>query len=165
MGTSARLDLHLGCGQKIWPGFVNVDQYAARADVRCDCTALTFETGSVDSLYAIHLLEHLHRGDADVALKDWARVLKPGGVLVLELPCLNKIAQLLVDGEPDIRMTVLGLYGDPRDPAPAMLHKWGWSREELTQALTQVGLEQVEVTEPVFHFPKRDMRVSARKPC
>lgn len=164
MGTSARLDVQVGCGNKIWPGFVNVDQHAARADVRCDCTALTFETGTVDSLYAIHLLEHLHRNDAGKALAEWTRVLKPGGTMVLELPCLNKIAQLLVDGETDMRMTVLGLYGDPRDPAPAMLHKWGWSREELTEALTQAGMEQIEVKEPVFHFPKRDMRIEARKP-
>ena len=165
MGTSAPVKVHMGSGDKVWPGFVNIDKYSARADVHCDCLSITMETDSVDELHAIHLLEHLHRRDAVPALAEWARVLKPGGLMVLELPCLDKMARLIVEGEQDLRFTVLGLYGDPRDPKPGMLHQWGWSIAELTDALTQAGLSDVTVQEPVFHFAKRDMRIEARKPC
>lgn len=42
------------------------------------------EDGSFDFVYSSHLLEHLP--DCELALKNWWRVLKPGGYLILYLP-------------------------------------------------------------------------------
>lgn len=95
---------------------------------------------------------------------EWFRVLKRGGKLVLECPCLDKIAQLIVNGETNMRLTVLGIFGDPRDPKPGMLHQWCWSKAELLEALTGVNFTNITFLEPVFHFPQRDMRVECTKP-
>lgn len=160
MGSAVRL--HLGAGDKYFPGFVNVDLHGEQ-DVNCDITKLDFEANHADEVHAYHVLEHLHRKDATRALDEWFRVLKPGGKLVLELPSLNKIVKNIVDGEKNIRLTLLGLYGDPRDPKPDMLHKWGWSHEELTEVLTAVGFRDIRHLEPVFHIAKRDMRLEATK--
>jgi SAM-dependent methyltransferase len=45
---------------------------------------LPFNSGSVDSLYASHVIEHLL--SADAYLKEWFRVLREGGFMVLAVP-------------------------------------------------------------------------------
>lgn len=50
-----------------------------------DATRLSFEDESFDRVIAAHVLEHLYR--PHVVLREWWRVLKPGGVLSLVLPC------------------------------------------------------------------------------
>tara|TARA_R110000868_G_scaffold247991_3_gene504349 strand:+ start:4300 stop:4770 length:471 start_codon:yes stop_codon:yes gene_type:complete len=154
--------IHLGSGDKYWPGFVNVDMIGG--DVQSDVRKLVFEDDSADEIHAIHLFEHLHRMDADSALLEWKRVLKPGGKLVLEVPCLDKIAQHIVDGNTNFAKTLFGLYGDVRLNRPEMLHQWCWSKKEIAQTLKANGFTRVEVMEPYFHFEDRDMRVIAFKP-
>ena len=155
--------INLGAGDKYFPSWINCDKHGEQ-DVQCDAYPLPFPTDYADELWAIHLLEHIHRADAGKALYEWFRVLKRGGKLVLELPSLDKMAKLIVEGEKNMRLTVLGLYGDPRDPQPDMLHKWGWSQAELTDTLQGVNFQEIQFMEPVFHIPERDMRVECRKP-
>jgi len=156
--------LNIGCGDKYLPGFVNCDKHPG-GDLECEAFPLPFATDYADELWAIHLVEHLPRKLVGKAVDEWYRVLKPGGKLVLELPCLNKIAQLVVDGETNLRLTVLGIFGDPRDEKPDMLHQWCWTTQELQQVLVDQNFRDVQIKEPVFHLPARDMRVEAYKPC
>jgi predicted SAM-dependent methyltransferase len=160
MGQPVRL--HLAAGDKYWPGWVNVDLHGEQ-DVNSDIRSLPFESNYADEIQAHHVIEHLHRKDTGPALGEWFRVLKPDGKLVLEMPCLDKIAKLIVDGEKNQRLTLLGLFGDPRDPKPDMLHKWCYSKAELTEVLCGVGFRDIKVMEPVFHLPPRDFRIEAVK--
>ena len=157
--------INLGSGLTHFPGksWINCDRHGF-PDVKCDAYPLPFETDYADEVWAIHLLEHLHRGEAGQALYEWFRVLKPGGKLVIEVPCLDKIAQLIVNGERNMRLTTMGLFGDPRDPKPDMLHKWCWSKDEITDTLSNVAFRDIQIMTPVFHIPERDMRVEAYKP-
>lgn len=50
-----------------------------------DANKLSFSNESFDRLIATHVLEHLYKPHEIVA--EWARVLRPGGVLSLVLPC------------------------------------------------------------------------------
>ncbi len=158
--------INLGSGLTRFPGraWINADRNGD-PDVHCEAFPLPFETDYADEIWAIHLLEHIHRAEAGTALYEWFRVLKPGGLLVLELPCLDKIAQLIVNGEKNMRLTVMGLFGDPRDEKPDMLHKWCWSKAELTDTLQGVNFQDVQIQEPIFHLPARDFRVECKKPC
>ena len=164
--TQQPVRINLGSGLTHFPGrsWISCDRHGF-PDVKCDAYPLPFETDYADEVWAIHLLEHLHRGEAGTALYEWFRVLKPGGKLVIEVPCLDKIAQLIVNGERNMRLTTMGLFGDPRDPKPDMLHKWCWSKAELTDTLVGVNFQDVQTMEPWFHLPARDMRMEARKPC
>src|SRR3990167_5418397 len=146
--------LNVGAGDKFIPGFVNIDRHGNQ-DINSDAFPLPFPTDHADELWAIHLLEHLPRRDASPVLTEWFRVLKPGGKLVLELPCLDKIARLIVAGEKNMRLTVMGIFGDPRDPKPDMMHQWCWTEAELTEALCSVGFQRVTVCEPIFHIAAR----------
>src|SRR3990167_1472194 len=152
--------LHVGSGDKTWPGFVNCDLHA-EADVNTDCKRLPFEANSVDEIHAIHFVEHVPRLELENMLIDWHRVVKPGGKVVIEVPSLDKMAKLIVDGEKNIRLTLLGIFGDPRDPKPGMMHQWAYTKGELTNSLMQCGFDKVEVMEPVFHLMARDMRLKA----
>ena len=86
--------LDLGCGpSKLWAHGIGVDNYAAtaqfgtamRPDVASSCEKLTvFGSASMDWVFSSHLLEHIQ--DTAAALREWWRVLKPGGFLVLYLP-------------------------------------------------------------------------------
>lgn len=159
--------IHAGCGDKRWPGFVNVDLHddpvMGSPDIKADIRKMDLQDGYADELHAIHLFEHLPRLEADLVLVEWRRVLKTGGKLVIEVPCLDKIAQNIVNGEKNLRLTVLGLFGDPTDKKPDMLHQWCYSKNEMQTMLEGVGFRHVEIMEPKFHKAGRDMRVEAIK--
>lgn len=172
MAESTRINL--GCGARHLPGFVNVDLAnnwsSVQPDVVCDVTGqLSFPTDHADEVHAYHVFEHIQRWQAEDVLKEWIRVLKPGGLLVLEMPCLDKIIRILAHGlidgkKSDMRLTVWGLYGDPKYKSPEMVHKWCWSAQELANVLFNVGMEDVLLEEPQTHQKIRDMRMTARKP-
>lgn len=82
--------LDLGCGKwKLYDHFIGVDsgkQWGGRVtDVMHSCEDLSlFATQSMDFVFSSHLLEHIE--DYRAALKEWWRVIRPGGFLVLYLP-------------------------------------------------------------------------------
>lgn len=88
--TSGR-GLDLGCGPyKTFPHFIGVDngkQWGNQGvDVMVDtCEKLDlFADKSMDFVFSSHLLEHIV--DTEATLKEWMRVIKDGGYLILYLP-------------------------------------------------------------------------------
>src|SRR5262245_54294968 len=112
-----RIALHLGCGKKIVPGFINIDMpgnyMGIKPDMELDISKpLPFEDEYADEVHSYHVIEHFYRWDLVTILKDWHRVLKPGGVMVTECPCLDKVRRLLVSSKStDMQLAMLGLYG------------------------------------------------------
>ncbi|HUK25553.1 MAG TPA: methyltransferase domain-containing protein [Terriglobales bacterium] len=85
------LHLHLGCGPKYLPGFINIDANPARKldlwlDVRC---GLPYRDASVDSIYSTHMVEHFFPDELQRFFCECARVLKPGGGMRLVVPSLR----------------------------------------------------------------------------
>jgi ubiquinone/menaquinone biosynthesis C-methylase UbiE len=54
-----------------------------------DAVRLPFEDASFDALYAGEIIEHV--SDADAALREWGRLLAPGGVLILTTPNRDRL--------------------------------------------------------------------------
>lgn len=159
--------LHLGCGKKKWDGFINVDLFGAY-DVQADLKSLPFPDNYADEIVSIHVFEHFYRWEAQGVLDEWERVLKPGGRVVLELPCMNKvmhyISQCLQSKEPFlVRKSWFALWGDPNYRSVEMTHKWGYTKEELTELLQDAGFRDIQSTEPRYHMKSRDMRMEAYK--
>lgn len=158
--------LHLGCGKKLWPGWTNID--LETGDVKADIRRLPVETEHADVAIAIHVLEHFYFWEVADLLTEWKRVLKPGGKLILELPCMDKVlfymSECLRQKAPmDPQMTWLALWGDPGYRRVEMCHKWGYTKQMLTDALLQAGFVNVAIEKPRYHVPPRDMRVVAFK--
>lgn len=91
--------LDLGCGgKKIDPRAIGIDirkngqvgvgynlEHPSDCDIESEVSSLPmFDDGAVDGILAKHLLEHVE--DVVAALKEWCRVLKNGGRLVIVCP-------------------------------------------------------------------------------
>jgi len=79
--------LNIGCGEKLRPGWLNID-LDPRADLRLDIRRpLPFPEGSCAEIYSEHVLAHLaYPGEVEEVLRDWWRVLAPGGTLSVGVP-------------------------------------------------------------------------------
>ena len=159
------MKLNLGCGKRRIEGFVNVDIPGSGADVECDVQELPWPDAVADEVLAVHVLEHVNVLNAGLVVKEWARVLKPGGTLTIELPCRDKVFRMIAEGIDDPRLVMYPLYGDPRTHrTTADIHRWIWSKLEIAMFMRDAGLVDIESQEPQFHVPIRDMRMVARKP-
>ena len=177
IGNRSLKKLNLGCGDKILPGYVNVDVAASRRglkpDVLCDLHKLTsFEDNTVDEILSVHVVEHFWRWEVVDVLKEWVRVLKPGGVMILECPNLVSACQELLQN-PDIatgpgqegQRSMWVFYGDPGWKDPLMIHRWGYSPRSLGQIMFEAGLVNLRQEPAQFKLREpRDMRIVGEKP-
>jgi SAM-dependent methyltransferase len=69
-------------------------------DYACDASKpLPFADGTFDLIYSSHVLEHIPWYFTERTLKEWVRILKPGGVLEVWVPDGLKICETLVRAE------------------------------------------------------------------
>ncbi|MGH9510679.1 MAG: class I SAM-dependent methyltransferase [Terriglobales bacterium] len=83
--------LHLGCGPKSLPGFVNIDANPLhKVDMWLDIRhGLPFRDSSIESAYSTHMIEHFFPDELDRLFQECFRVLKVGGGLRLIVPSLS----------------------------------------------------------------------------
>jgi ubiquinone/menaquinone biosynthesis C-methylase UbiE len=113
-------------------------------------------------------LEHFYEWEAFDLLTEWKRILKPGGKMILELPCMDKVFGYVTHcvrnhEEMASFMTLYAMYGDPKYQDPLMCHKWGWFTTPLKALLEKVGMREIHVMQPRYHFAFRDMRIECVK--
>jgi hypothetical protein len=168
--------LNLGCGDKILKGYINVDIVNERAgfqpDVVCNINNLTvFEDDFADEIMAIHVVEHFWRWEISDVIKEWMRVLKPKGKLILECPNLLSACQELIKdpinfAKPDKngQKTMWVFYGDPSWKDPLMMQKWGYTPQSLGQLMHECGLKEIKQERAQFKLREpRDMRITGIK--
>lgn len=91
----SRGGLDVGCGpKKVWPHLVGIDSGADTqlfgVQMKPDMVVASaerlaiFADNALENVYSSHLLEHIANWQA--ALREWWRIVKPGGHLVLYLP-------------------------------------------------------------------------------
>jgi SAM-dependent methyltransferase len=95
--------LNWGCGEHPEPGWLNSDiKDVPGIDIVADVrSGLPLESGSVDYIASIHALPELPYPDLVPALVELHRVLKPGGVLRLVLPDLERGIEAYQNGDGD----------------------------------------------------------------
>jgi SAM-dependent methyltransferase len=94
--------LNCGCGPKAAAGWLNCDLICAPGiDVRCDIRAgLPFASNSIGYAVAMHVLQDLPWAEIAPALAELNRVLRPGGILRLGLPDLERALAAYQRGDP-----------------------------------------------------------------
>ncbi|MBQ7457095.1 MAG: class I SAM-dependent methyltransferase [Desulfovibrio sp.] len=112
-------------------------------------------TSSMDAVYSSHNIEHCYAHDVPKALREFLRVLKPEGFLVITCPDLQSVCQLIAQGKlleacyqapcGDIAPIDI-LYGHRASLARGntfMAHKCGFTKDALVLTLQEVGFAQV----------------------
>lgn len=137
------LVLNVGSGEVHDLDAVNVDVRAV-ADIQADIRTLPYADHSVDELRAIDVLEHLPEQDYPDALAEWARVLKPGGRLIVRVPNMYalcvQIAARADQTSGAIESLIRNVYGGHKWP-DVDAHHWGWTPATLTYALHEHGFD------------------------
>lgn len=183
-GRQVGTRLNLCCGDRHWVGYENVDMQLPgmlEPDLDCDVRKLPYLPNTMEEISCIHGLEHFPRWEVVSILMHWRKILKPNGLLVLELPCLNMIIDILhehptPDGLPGVwhklpdgRVVnkhidaMNGLYGVQKHHDRNEEHKWCYTSAEIRDVLEAAGFTNILFKDPLFHRPFRDMRIEVRK--
>ena len=151
------LKLHLGCGTVHLPGWVNID-LASRAreldtppDLNLDVRVpLPFPDGSTRLIYHEHLIEHLTIDEGQRCLRDWFRLLQPGGVLRIATPDLEYLVERYRSGWHDQAWLALPEYAFIQTRAEMLNvalrwwdHRYLYDGEELERRLREAGFGTV----------------------
>ncbi|MFC4033177.1 class I SAM-dependent methyltransferase [Streptomyces polygonati] len=121
---------------------------------------LPFDDAAVDWIYAEHLIEHVPLGTVIGWLREARRVLRPGGVLRLTTPDLERYVQGYLDGQGGFfarhrrRLRTLRV-GPPMPERRAFMinqifyhfgHRWIYDEAELRHALATAGFTGWRIT-------------------
>lgn len=126
--------LDIGCSrQRAWPHFIGVETPKffpnSDASIKAEFDKLAmFADGSMDFVFSSFTLHYLTAEKVSASLKEWARIIKKDGYLVLYVPKGN---ELPLQNEPGYDANIKGLL------------KVG-SLEKLLQTTTECGWTQVE---------------------
>ena len=158
--------LHVGCGpnykDKI-KGFNNerwkeirfdIDE-TVNPDIIGTLTDMnSVETGSMDAVYSSHNIEHIYPHEVPIALKEFYRVLKDDGIVVLTCPDLQRVCEAVVNdkltetlyktsgGYPISPIDILyGWRGPLKKGNHYMAHKTGFTYSVLNNELLQAGFK------------------------
>jgi len=168
--------LHVGCGTDYLEGYINLDSSPdVGADLVMDVSKLIyFRRDTIKQIECYHFIEHLDYYFAKKTIREFYRILEPGGMVLVELPnfdvCIKSLGRYFVGNGIDVAMC--GIYGHPPDVAKygiAHLHKWGWTFTALKDELTKAGFIDVKEHEIKQKYREgtifnRDMQVRAYKP-
>jgi len=153
--------LHLGCGPRVLDGFINIDKYVINENiVNEDIFNMSFPDNYANLIYSSHSLEHLPIRHARLALKNWFKILKPGGKLFLAIPDLEETIKCILNKNISFAaryfwfMHVLfGYQVDERNSSPELdspidygqFHTCGYTEELITFYLKEDGYKIEEL--------------------
>lgn len=174
------MKINFACGRQVWDGFWNVDAVRHPKAPRdpellhaikfghdgAVLNPLPLADGCADELHAMHIIEHVAEWEARHLLAEWRRLLKPGGLLVLELPNLEAAARNLLAGMSE-QWWMFPFYGDHSHKDHFMTHRFGYTPRTLAELVKGAGFVKLEQKPPQTHGARtaRDMRLEARKAC
>ena len=123
------MKLNIGGGQHPIEGYETVDRQNGQ-----EAYPLEFGDGVADEVYASHILEHFSHAEAPNVLRDWVRVLKPGGRMRLAVPD----AERLDFSDPLWHMHAMGAQANEDD-----YHRSIYNEDRLRRLMEESGLTEV----------------------
>lgn len=136
------MKLHLGCGKRYIPGYVHIDAIDyPHIDHIATIDNLSFlPDNSIEVIYNCHVLEHFKRKEVDHVLKEWHRILKPGGLLRIAVPDFEKICEIYQLYK-SLDMVIGALFG--RGDYLYNIHYNVFDMDNLKKSLEMAGFENV----------------------
>lgn len=136
--------VEIGAGDHPLPGYLHLDvRPLPHIEFVADAKELPFDDNIVDQLAAYNILEHFARKDVVPVLKEWHRVLRPGGFIEIFGPNLHGYMKAYVEGRDgwDFNRFEIWVYG--HEDYEENFHKVGFSVDSLTQLLLESGFATV----------------------
>lgn len=136
------MKLHLGCGKRFIPGFKHIDVVDfPHIDVVSSVDRLSMiADNSCDLVYSCHVLEHFHQKVIVDVLKEWLRVLKPGGILRISVPDMRNLFKVY-DETDDLSLILGPIFG--KGDYLYNIHYTGFDFKTLKDALELAGAERI----------------------
>ena len=139
--------LHLGCGNIIFPGWLNIDLDSATADINLDLTEpLPFVGGSVTHIFSEHFIEHITREEAVSFLIECRRILAENGIIRIITPNLRFLVEAYITKNID----EWGNLWQPRTPCLMINegfrswgHQFAYDADELVSVFAEAGFTDV----------------------
>lgn len=149
---SGEIFLNIGCGSNLIPNFLNVDFYGWRSskgvfehDLREN---LPFSSNRFEGIVTEHTIEHLYPNGTIKLLSESFRVLKPGGVLRIGVPDLDKYLEFCAGKMPHPQFS---RYENGCEAIWHLtqnnLHLSVWNFEMLEKHLMAIGFGEVKKLE------------------
>lgn len=154
--------LNLGCQIHYFEGWINQDVVSddnnIKAEIYGDAAKLPLEDGSIDFIYAGHLVEHYYPDTINGAVKEWYRVLKPGGKLVVITPDCGKAFIQYAEGRLSIDHLMQPVYGRiySYDSAPER-HHIVYDRPSLYRTMSE-GLSWASIQDLDFYLVPEELK-------
>jgi len=128
--STQQLRLDLGAGKESPPGFVSIGQAHGSP-----IYPLPWPDECAEEIRASHCLEHFGHQEVSKVLKEWMRVLKPGGTIKIAVPDFKKTAEDYLAGKPQpTEGYVMGGQTDLYD-----YHKAIFDEAHLKQLMHEAG--------------------------
>lgn len=160
--------LHVGPGHpkngaRLPPTFQGADWHEIRLDIdplnEPDVVGSVLDmaqvdSGSIDAIYSAHNIEHVYEHEVGLVLKEFLRVLRPGGWVLLTCPDLQAVCQLVAkdrltdkvyDSAAGPIRPIDILFGHSQalsDGHHFMAHKTGFTLKSLFQAISDAGFDR-----------------------
>lgn len=150
------LQLHLGCGPVLKPGWVNIDMFPADGVHTLDLReSIPLPDGSCSLIYSEHFFEHIgYPRNAELLLRDYLRLLQPGGRVSIGVPD-GELGLRAYAGDDSQQFFAIAKERWHPDWANTRMeqinymfrqeeeHKFIYDEETLAGLLTRVGFHQV----------------------
>ena len=143
--------LNLGSGPLSYDGYLNIDLYDERADLKMNITKLDFDDNFADEILASHVFEHISPFKIMRTLEEWRRVLRPNGKLIMEMPNIEELCRQFINtNDKMLRYRLLtSIYGtvntrhsgDPEEITSP--HLFGWYPEIVYDHLAGAGFRNI----------------------
>ena len=137
------IKLHLGCGwRNFGPDWVHIDGGDYAHLQHNDITNLPYDDNLVDVIYASHVIEYFDRNEIKSVLREWHRVLRPGGVLRLAVPDFLKLSWVYQDTK-NLDNILGPLFGKMPMGDQTIYHKTVYDFKSLKDLLQSLGFNDI----------------------
>lgn len=135
--------LNIGCDNDIRTGWTNIDQFNLKPGViQMDAQQLQFSDNYFDEICARDVLEHITWRKTDDVLKEWFRVLKPGGKIYIQSPNLMGWALAIVHHKCGFHHAMEHVFAHQDNPGN--FHYTGFCIDYLKEKMENTGFKNIE---------------------